>query len=281
MKIEVIYEDGDLLVINKPAGVVVNNSQTTKTETIQQWFAAYLHQSVKQSIDQTQQWSALLPDEFDDSYGQPTEIFQQRGGIVHRLDKNTSGVLILAKNPGSLLNLMRQFKLRQTEKHYLALVHGFIKPRIGTIDAPLKRHFRLRQKMAVIIGGRQATTDYQREKIYQFNQEKLNQLIMKPSQLTKLLDISTYFSLVNARPRTGRMHQIRVHLAHLGYPLVADDKYVGRKRYKLDSLWCARHFLHAFSLKITHPRTNKVMTFTAPLATDLQASLDLLIETEA
>jgi len=276
--IKVIYEDQDILVINKPAGMVVNNSQTTKNKTIQQWFTNYYQQRKMVSVSDRQQWFSLIPDEFDDSYGQPAEIFQQRGGIVHRLDKNTSGALILAKNPGSLLNLMMQFKLRRTKKSYLALVHGLIQPQTGIINAPIKRHFSQRKKMSVAVGGREAATAYQMKQTYRLNQSKLMKLLLKPNQVQRLLQTTNAFSFIVAQPKTGRMHQIRVHFAHLGHPLVADDKYVGRKRYPLDMLWCPRHFLHASSLRITHPRTGESIIFEAPLAKDLQKSLEFLEE---
>lgn len=273
-KVEIIYQDQDIVVINKPAGLVVNKSNTVKAETVQVWFES--SQVDWQAVKDTSAWSSLVPDEFDPSYGEPEEIFRIRGGIVHRLDKNTSGVLVLAKNPGSLLNLMVQFKLREVKKTYLALVHGFIDPPQGVVDAPLKRHFRLRKKIAVDAAGRQAITDYQMKQFYCFDQNKLKELDLRPAQFKKLITTSNRFSLVEARPKTGRMHQIRVHLAHIGHPLVADDKYVGRKRYKLDKLWCPRHFLHAQSLTLTQPRTQEKMTFEADLTEDLKRALDCL-----
>ena len=273
-KDSILFEDQDIVVINKPAGVVVNRSNTVRGETVQSWFEANFIDF--NQIKNTSDWLSLVPDEFDPSYGDPLEIFKIRGGIVHRLDKNTSGVLVLAKNPGSLLNLMVQFKLRQTEKTYLALVHGFLTPKKGEINAPLKRHFRLRKKITVDASGRSAVTFYQVKQTYRFNQAKLGSLDLKPAQIKKLLSTTDKFSLVEARPKTGRMHQIRVHLAHLGHPLVADDKYVGRKRCRLDSLWCPRHFLHAQKLVFMHPRTKQKVTFQADLTEDLKQALRYL-----
>ena len=104
MQISIIYEDSDLIVVNKPAGLVVNQSQTARGDTLQSWFETHFFS--EKEINNYSNWSSLVPDEFDQNYGQPSDIFRQRGGIVHRLDKQTSGVLVLAKNPGSLLNLM-------------------------------------------------------------------------------------------------------------------------------------------------------------------------------
>jgi 23S rRNA pseudouridine1911/1915/1917 synthase len=275
MQMEIIYQDQDIVVINKPAGLVVNQSETVKGETVQSWFESQMIEWDK--VKDISSWSSLIPDEFDPSYGEPETIFQVRGGVVHRLDKQTSGVLVLAKNPGSLINLMVQFKLRQTEKQYLALTHGLIDPPEGTINAPLKRHFRQRQKIAVDASGRQALTWYQVKQYYQFRLDKLALLKLKPNQLKKLITTTGKFSLVKAQPKTGRMHQIRVHLAHIGHPLVADDKYVGRKRYKLDKLWCPRHFLHASWLKLMHPRTHQEVSFEARLSDDLNQALNYLM----
>lgn len=268
IKPEIIAEDQDLWVINKPPGLVVNRSKTIQEETLQDWLEEQL------PADQTD-WQELVPPDFDDQYGTPQKIFQQRLGLVHRLDRETSGVLVLAKNPGALVNLLQQFKDRSTQKHYLCLAHGNFRVPRGNIRAPIDRAHYDRQKMAVHPGGRPAVTQYQVKSYYPG---------LKPSVIAKLFNkeeqrqLSLYqgFSLVDCWPKTGRTHQIRVHLKHWRHPLVGDTKYVGRKRSRLDPIWCPRQFLHALSLTLTHPRMGKEVTYEAPLSSDLQQVLSYL-----
>lgn len=254
MNIAVVYQDDDLAVINKPAGVTVNTAQSVRGETIQGWWESQLQHVPAQTIEQ---WQSLVPADFSEQYGTPEEIFQQRGGIVHRLDKETSGALILAKNPGSLVNLLAQFRLRQVQKSYLALVHGRLKVQAGELDLPIRRNPRDRQKLHIHPEGRAARTRYQ----------------VKAEYRSPDGDI---VSLIACEPQTGRMHQIRVHFAHLGHPLVSDRLYAGRKRVKQDLTWCPRHFLHAEQLVFTQPRTAKQRTVEAPLSPDLQQVLKSL-----
>ena len=257
LEIEILFEDTDLAVINKPSGITVNDASTNRGETIQQWWQSYL---VNQEINRsTSEWNSLIPTNFSMEYGSPEEIFSQRGGIVHRLDKDTSGVLLLAKNPGSLVNLLAQFKERQVKKTYQALVHGRLGVQRAELNYPTMRSSRERQKMFVHPDGRPSVTAYTVAAEYQ-----------DPTQPTELL------SMVECLPKTGRMHQIRVHFAHIRHPLVSDRLYAGRNRYKQDITWCPRHFLHASSIEFTHPRTNQVVRVEAPLSDDLRASLDLL-----
>lgn len=279
MNIEIIYEDKDIVVINKPPGVVVNEAKTAKEETIQSWFWEKNQQfrSLKR-----EDYSSLIANDFDDSYGSPEEIFKFRQGIVHRLDKETSGILLLAKNPGSLVNLLAQFKKRETKKKYLCLTHGKFGVEADLISAPVGRSTQNRMKFRVEVEGREASTAYQVIDYFQsIDLIKLAQSGVGEAQI-KLLkkNKNSYqgFSLVECWPKTGRTHQIRVHMNHIKHPLVGDKLYLGKKRLKLDSIWCGRHFLHASKLSFTHPDTNKEVTFEAPLTKDLVQVLKVLHE---
>lgn len=278
MEIEIIYQDQDLMAINKPAGVIVNEATTASDETIQSWF----WQKIGAGKDvRPSDYQGLIPPDFNQSFGTPEEIFGQRQGLVHRLDKETSGVLLLAKNPGSLVNLLSQFKKRQTKKKYLCLVHGKFGIESDTISAPLARSSQNRQKFAVKIEGREAVTSYKVLDYFpKLDLEKLAQNTTITPEDIKLLkkNKSSYqgFSLVECWPKTGRTHQIRVHMAHIKHPLVGDKSYVGKKRQKLDPIWCERHFLHASQITFTHPRSGQEMTLEADLSPDLNRVLTLL-----
>ena len=169
-----------------------------------------------------------------------------RPGIVHRLDKETSGLMVVAKTHQAHLELSRQIKERQVEKGYLALASGVVTPSEGVIDAPIGRNPRHRKKMAVVAGGRAARTRY------------------------KVLRSSDRYSLVEVMLETGRTHQIRVHFASLGRPLVGDRVYGNR------SPLINRQFLHAHLLGFTHPETGEWRQFTSPLPADLRAVLDMI-----
>jgi 23S rRNA pseudouridine1911/1915/1917 synthase len=280
---EILFQDQDLLVINKPAGVVVNDAQSVVGERVQSWMRARLEQSAGDIAEDKSSWADLVPADFDDSYGTPELTFSQRAGMVHRLDKNTSGILVLAKNPGSLVNLLAQFRLRQVQKKYTCLVHGKVDPEEGVLDFPIGRARKDRKKFAVVIGGRPAQTSYQLEEYF----EKLdrNKLIeanpavaTDPNEFFRQASrIYQGFSLVTCAPHTGRTHQIRVHLAHIQHPLVGDVNYVGKKRAKLDPVWCPRHFLHASQIELTHPRSGEPLQIKAELAEDLQAVLAVVL----
>lgn len=265
-----LYEDQDCAVLSKPPGVVVNVAQSTVDETVQEWWFARLQKLLHMS---SQEWVQLLPEEFDESYGTPDGIFAQRQGIVHRLDKDTSGCLVLATNPGSLVNLMYQFKLRQVKKSYLCLVHGQLANEGGDISLPIARHHTQRQKMAVVTAGRPSTTQYTVvQRFSGFSHQALERL----PELKKIQLHYQGFCLVECSPQTGRMHQIRVHLAHVGHPLVGDETYTGRKRARYDHIWCPRQFLHAQHIEFAHPRTHDTVKVEAPLPEDLQTVLTKL-----
>ena len=276
----ILYEDDDLLVINKSPDVVVNRAQTVTESTIQDWMENRLGgvAAVDKISNNSDQWSYLVPGDFSAEFGAPSEIFRERLGVVHRLDKETSGVLLLAKNPGALVHLLHQFKTRQVTKTYLCLTHGKFKVTADTISAPLGRASQNRLQYAVRPEGREAVTEYEVQDFYpHLELEKLQALPQaKGENVRKRVQIYQGFSLVRCWPKTGRTHQIRVHMAHVQHPLVGDATYAGKKRQSLDTIWCDRHFLHAETLQFTHPRTGEQLTITAPLTEDLQKALQFL-----
>jgi 23S rRNA pseudouridine1911/1915/1917 synthase len=228
--LDIRYEDDDLLVINKPAGMVVHPSVGHEQDTLVNAVLAY------------------CPD-------LPVIGSEKRPGIVHRLDKDTSGLIIVAKNERALRMMQAQFKKRTISKVYLALVEGQVQPPAALIDAPLGRDPRSRKKMSVIPPGRSTSLE------------------ARPSQ-TDYQTLISYddYTLLECRPHTGRTHQIRVHLAYIGFPIVGDTIY-GRRKRKLD---LKRHFLHATKLTFQRPSDMEELTVTAELPPDLQAGIDLL-----
>ncbi len=230
MDTKIIFEDKDILILNKPSGVVVNRASTTKQPTIQDWLEKYLKLK-------------------DEGIG-------RRAGIVHRLDKGTSGVLVVAKTTEAFENIQKQFKERKVEKSYQCLVHGKIEIKKGQINVPVGRLPWNRERFGVLPGGRSAETDYEVISYHKNNKDT--------------------FSLVSVSPKTGRTHQIRIHMKYLGYPLVADDFYAGRKTSRDDKTWCPRLFLHAESISFTHPKKNKKASFQATLPRDLGKVLQKL-----
>lgn len=217
--LKIIFEDEDLIVIDKPAFLVVHPTLDHPSGTVVNALIHHLHKlSTTDSL---------------------------RPGIVHRLDKNTSGLLVIAKNEASLESLKKQFKDRSVSKEYLALVTGRIEKEWGTIEGPIIRHPKFKSKFTVGVGGKTASTEYKVVKRF----EKYTLLLLKPL--------------------TGRTHQIRVHLASIGSPIVGDKLYGGK-------MLLNRQFLHASRLQITHPKTLKKLTFESPLPTDLTQLLDKL-----
>lgn len=227
-EIKKIFEDEFLLVINKPTGLIVNRSATTKDKmTVEDWLAS-------------------------NNYGQDIE----RRGIVHRLDKDTSGILLIAKNQKAMIKLQDQFKTRRVKKEYRALVHGEVRPGSGKVTAPITRNPFNRQRFGVFVGGKDAETGYQ--VVSRFHKDK------QP------------LSLLAVKPVTGRTHQIRVHMKHINYPVVSDEWYGGRKTYNKDIKWCSRLFLQAVKILIFHPKSDKEMTLEVELADDLELVLKRL-----
>ncbi|MCL6096100.1 MAG: RluA family pseudouridine synthase [Patescibacteria group bacterium] len=235
---KIIYEDRDVLVLDKPAGITVNRSDTTKgDETVQDWIDA------KFSISNFQ----FSKDEESDFY--------KRSGIVHRLDKETSGILIVAKTPQAFISLQKQFKERVIKKTYLALVHGKVVPEIGEISVPVGRLPWDRKKFGVLAGGREAVTRYRVISNFKF------QISNKKNEEVSLLELY---------PETGRTHQIRVHLKYFNHPIFADFLYAGRKTSRDDRKILGRVFLHAHKIAFTHPVTDKRIVLESPLPEELQ-----------
>ena len=234
MNPEIIFQDDSYMVINKPAGIVVDKAVTNKNKTIQDW------------IEENFDWE-LAKD------------FEHRNGIVHRLDKDTSGVLVIAKTVKAYEELQRQFKDRETEKIYLALVHGRVEDQEdggGLIDAPVGRLPWNRTRFGVYPGGKPAKTIYYiRERLKRGDED---------------------LTLLELHPETGRTHQLRVHLRHIGHPIVSDPFYAGRKTARNDLKWCPRLFLHAQALEFTDPETKERPRFPADLPEDLQNVLNNL-----
>ena len=222
MNLEAIFEDDSLLVINKKPGVVVNISKTSPINTVQ---------------------NTLL--EMYDFDPDDKSEFSQRCGIVHRLDKGTSGVLAIAKDEETFEGLKAQFVHREVKKEYLALVLGKIEESAFEVDAPINRNPRNRLKMAVVRGGRQAFTKFE---------------VVK-----SVTSAGTETSLLKCFPETGRTHQIRVHLASLRYPVMGDIIYMTRKQLLLSEEIYERLMLHAWRISFMHPKVNKEVFFEAPL----------------
>lgn len=245
MALKIIFEDEFLLVIDKPAGVVVNRAETTgNTQTIQDWVDSRKSgdsdsQKIRRSDGQTDRSSE----------------FSDRSGIVHRLDKDTSGILVIAKIPEAFENLKNQFQSRKVVKKYLALVHDRVQPCFGAIRAPVSRSPFNRMRFGVFPGGREATTQYKVLRNYQ------------------LPIYNSQFTYLELTPYTGRTHQIRVHLKYINHPIVSDPIYGGRKSYQADLGFCPRLFLHAACLKIEHPQTGEMLEFNSPLPPDLEEVL--------
>ena len=245
LPLEILYEDGDCLVINKAPGIVVHPAAGRPNGTL---VNALLHHCT-------------------DLAGIGGE---RRPGIVHRLDKDTSGVMIVAKNMLAFHRLVDQFKNRQVRKEYLALAWGKIVPAEGRIDRPIGRHPSNRKRMSSLHAfnkARPALTEWQVLEYFFTDRQK------SPGAV----------SLVRLLPRTGRTHQLRVHLADMGFPLIGDRVY-GRKRPSSEGRsgghalleGFPRQALHAEKLAIDHVRTGQRMVFHAPLATDLEALLNTL-----
>lgn len=226
--LDIVFEDEHLLVVNKPAGLVAHPGAGNSEHTLV---------------------NALL-------YHAPCLQNLPRAGIVHRLDKDTTGLLIVAKTLIAYTSLVRQMQAREIQRHYLALVHGHVIGG-GTIDTFYGRHPRNRLKMAVCTHGRQAITQFTVEKQYH------------------------YFTLLNVSLMTGRTHQIRVHMAHLNHPVVGDPLYGGQARVPAgitdDVRQTIKQFkrqaLHARTLSFAHPHSQTMLTFTAPLPDDFQLLL--------
>ncbi|HKS10958.1 MAG TPA: RluA family pseudouridine synthase [Pyrinomonadaceae bacterium] len=231
--IEVVYEDDTLVVVNKPADLVVHPAAGIHGGTLANALAFHFQQ---------------LPNS--------TGV---RPGIVHRLDRDTSGLLVIAKTEAALEHLSDQFRDRTVFKSYVALVHGRVKDDSGKIDQPLARDPQNRTRMAVVRGGRSALS------------------------LFRVRQHFDRFTLLDVELKTGRTHQIRVHLAWLKHPVVADETYGGGRdntiqdaRLRAHVRNLGRHFLHAERLAFTHPQTGERVEFSSPLPAELSELLKIL-----
>lgn len=244
MKIQILYEDNDIILVDKPSGFTVNKAETTAgQETVQDWAEEKLKtEDLK-----------LKTNEGSDFYS--------RGGVVHRLDKETSGILIIAKTPQAFENLQGQFKERMVEKTYIALVHGLVAPSEGEISIPVGRLPWNRKRFGVVAGGRESVTHYKTISNMKYEISKVH---YDPLTLLELY------------PKTGRTHQIRVHLKHLGHPIFADELYSGRKQARSDRKVLPRMFLHAAKISFTHPTSGERVTFESKLPEELDRFLATL-----
>ncbi len=219
-RLNIVHEDSDIAVINKEAGMVVHPTSDHPSGTL---VNALLHHFKKTSLP-----------------GQGEDL---RPGIAHRLDKGTSGLIVIAKNQIALESLKNQFRQRKVAKRYSALVGGKLEPRFGEIKKPIARHGKKRQKFTISPEGREAETDYEVKEY-----------------------IGALYTLVEVEPKTGRTHQIRVHFSSIGHPLVGDKLYGGKAAPRL--------FLHATGLEFTQPATGKKVSFVSPLPRKLVEILD-------
>jgi len=246
---QILYEDDDILVLNKDAGIIVNRSDTTThVETVQDFIESHLGLSPYYSTKE-------VP---EGEFKSPEEAFKERSGIVHRIDKETSGILLVAKTLPAFIELQRQFKERVVKKVYLALAHGKVQPSVGEINVPVGRLEFNRKRFGVVAGGRESVTEY-----------KVLQEYTSPKTKETL-------SLVEMYPKTGRTHQIRVHLKHLNRPIVSDELYAGRKVARDDRRVLPRLFLHATRISFIHPRTGKEMELESSLPEELRGYISNL-----
>jgi len=227
LNLDIIYEDSDLLVVNKPSGLIVHPTDTSEDVTL-------VHGLLHHIKD-------LKP--IDDTL---------RPGIVHRIDKETSGLLVVAKNKETLLALQDELKAQKTHRQYVALVEGVIQHNKGKIDAPVGRHPKARKNMAVTAKGKDSVTHFE------------------------VLERFADHTLVQCNLESGRTHQIRVHMQYINHPIVGDPKY-GRR--KTDTSY--GQYLHAQTLGFTHPKTHKFMSFSADLPDYFTEKLKILRHVDA
>ncbi len=221
----IIYQDDSIFVVDKPAGWITNSASTTTDQpVVENWIA--------------------------ENFQFPIFNFPElRHGIVHRLDKETSGILLVAKTEEVFEKLQAQFKGREVQKTYTALLHGKVEAE-GKVEVEVGRLPWRRDRFGVLPGGRESASEYKLIKFY-------------PGERGG-------YSLVEFYPKTGRTHQIRIHSKHIGHAIVADEFYAGRKTARNDRKFCPRLFLHASAIKFIHPATGKEVEFKSDLPPDLR-----------
>lgn len=223
LPLDILYEDADIIVVNKARGMTTHPAETVKHGTLVN--ALLYHCKDLSGINGV-----------------------KRPGIVHRLDKDTSGVMVVAKNDAAHIDLAAQIKDKIATRTYRAIVHGVLKDNVGIISGAIGRDKLDRKKMAIVEGGKPAVTEF------------------------KVLERFKNFTYVECKLQTGRTHQIRVHMAAIGHPLLGDTKYSARK----NPFDIAGQALHSYTLKLIHPTTKEPMQFTAPLPDDIQNILEHL-----
>ncbi|MBI2031822.1 MAG: RluA family pseudouridine synthase [Candidatus Levybacteria bacterium] len=257
MDIKILYEDDYLVAIGKPSGITVNRSDTTgDQQTIQDWAERHLQISNLKSQISNKFQNLNIKNKEKLGFGAWDLEFTSRAGIVHRLDKETSGILLIAKTPEVFVDLQRQFKERKIEKKYIALVHGKVTPLEGEISVPVGRLPFNRKRFGVVAGGREASTQYKVLNIKYLEKETL--------------------SLLELKPKTGRTHQIRVHLKYFNHPVFSDFLYAGRKTARNDRKVLPRLFLHAAGISFIHPIENKIIKLESPLPKELESFISKL-----
>ena len=229
---KMIFEDDSFFVVDKPSGWITNEAGNTTTQPVLQ---TWIKKNFKYPLNGDR---------------------EARDGIVHRLDKETSGILLVAKTSDAFEDLQRQFKERLVSKTYMALAHGRVEQNDGIINEPVGRLPWRRDRFGVLPDGRPAETAY----------KVISRYILE--------DLP--FTLLKLSPKTGRTHQIRIHLKHIGHPIVADEFYAGRKTARHDRKWCPRLFLHAHSISFIHPKSKESTSFESDLPEDLRKSLETL-----
>ena len=243
MEFTIVYETDEYMVVDKPASLVVNRSESQKGNIT-------LSDLIREKYP------------FVTQYKEDEEFFE-RAGIVHRLDKETSGLILIGKNPESFRKLQQLFKDRSVTKKYITLVHRQIPDvKIGEqfeISAPILRNPKKREKFAISVEGKESTTLFTALKFYEFEGEK--------------------FTLLECEPKTGRTHQIRVHLTALGTPVAGDKIYSGKNTSKKFEHIFHRQFLHASYLRFVDPMTNHEVEVKSRMPEDLKSMIDSMKET--
>src|SRR3990167_3559282 len=258
-KLKIIFEDKRILVIDKLAGLVVNRSATVGEATLQDQLSEYFKLGNNLGIG-------------------------DRAGIVHRLDRETSGVLVVGKTQRAFEILQSQFKDRSVKKEYTTLVHGHVGKESGSIAGAIGRIGKF-GKFGVVDEGRRSETDFKVLKHYLFKPDRfdlsIHQQRLTKSRINYLNHHAKEYTLLHLYPKTGRTHQVRVHLKSIGHPVVSDLIYCPKKLLKFDLIWCPRLFLHAGRIEFKMPKEGRIrlannVVFEVPLPYDLVKACDYL-----